>query len=123
MSQQPLVNLNCSFCGKSQREVKKLIAGPKVFICDECIGLCNDIIAEEVDRHTESLGEVRRVILARMERQDLTLTRLVESVRRNADLLPPDVLEAATELDLASARFRQVVSTSIPPPAGQGSPS
>ncbi len=43
-------NLSCSFCGKSQREVKKLIAGPSVYICDECIALCNDIIAEEVDR-------------------------------------------------------------------------
>jgi len=42
--------LCCSFCGKSQKEVKKLIAGPTVFICDECIGLCNDIIAEEIDR-------------------------------------------------------------------------
>ena len=40
-------NLACSFCGKSQREVKKLIAGPTVYICDECIELCNDIIAEE----------------------------------------------------------------------------
>lgn len=39
--------LHCSFCGKSQREVKKLIAGPTVYICDECIELCNDIIAEE----------------------------------------------------------------------------
>ncbi|QQR88703.1 MAG: ATP-dependent Clp protease ATP-binding subunit ClpX [Myxococcales bacterium] len=43
-------NLQCSFCGKSQKEVKKLIAGPTVYICDECIGLCNDIIAEEVGR-------------------------------------------------------------------------
>ncbi len=41
-------NLSCSFCGKSQKEVKKLIAGPTVYICDECIELCNDIIAEEV---------------------------------------------------------------------------
>lgn len=41
------MNLCCSFCGKSQREVKKLIAGPTVYICDECIDLCNDIIAEE----------------------------------------------------------------------------
>ncbi len=41
------MNLACSFCGKSQREVKKLIAGPTVYICDECIDLCNDIIAEE----------------------------------------------------------------------------
>ncbi len=42
--------LQCSFCGKSQREVKKLIAGPNVYICDECIQLCNDIIAEEVEK-------------------------------------------------------------------------
>jgi ATP-dependent Clp protease ATP-binding subunit ClpX len=40
--------LYCSFCGKSQHEVKKLIAGPSVFICDECISLCNDIIRDEV---------------------------------------------------------------------------
>jgi ATP-dependent Clp protease ATP-binding subunit ClpX len=43
-------NLNCSFCGKSQKEVRKLIAGPTVYICDECIGLCNDIIAEEAEK-------------------------------------------------------------------------
>jgi len=42
--------LCCSFCGKSQKEVKKLVAGTTVYICDECIGLCNDIIAEEVER-------------------------------------------------------------------------
>ena len=42
--------LTCSFCGKSQREVRKLIAGPTVYICDECIRLCTDIIEEEVDR-------------------------------------------------------------------------
>ncbi|MFA4875030.1 MAG: ATP-dependent Clp protease ATP-binding subunit ClpX [bacterium] len=41
------INLSCSFCGKNQREVRKLIAGPTVYICDECIELCNDIIAEE----------------------------------------------------------------------------
>ncbi|WP_410817409.1 ClpX C4-type zinc finger protein, partial [Paraburkholderia sp.] len=39
--------LYCSFCGKSQHEVKKLIAGPSVFICDECIDLCNEIIRDE----------------------------------------------------------------------------
>ena len=43
-------NLSCSFCGKGQREVRKLIAGPTVYICDECIRLCNDIIAEESER-------------------------------------------------------------------------
>ncbi len=40
--------LYCSFCGKSQHEVRKLIAGPTVFICDECVELCNDIIREEI---------------------------------------------------------------------------
>jgi ATP-dependent Clp protease ATP-binding subunit ClpX len=46
--------LCCSFCGKSQKEVKKLIAGPGVYICDECIELCNDIIAEEREREESS---------------------------------------------------------------------
>src|SRR5437867_6151576 len=41
--------LYCSFCGKSQHEVRKLIAGPSVFICDECVELCNDIIREELE--------------------------------------------------------------------------
>jgi len=49
-------NLSCSFCGKSQKEVKKLIAGPTVYICDECIALCNDIIAEEVDKEEPTTG-------------------------------------------------------------------
>ena len=40
-------NLYCSFCGKSQHEVKKLVSGPSVFICDECIAQCNDIIHEQ----------------------------------------------------------------------------
>ena len=63
-------NLVCSFCGKSQDEVRKLIAGPTVYICDECIDLCNDIIAEERD-HEEALAssssvpkpvEIKRVL-------------------------------------------------------------
>jgi len=49
--------LYCSFCGKSQHEVRKLIAGPSVFICDECVELCNDIIREELDERSESGGD------------------------------------------------------------------
>ncbi len=45
--------VKCSFCGKSQKQVKKLIAGPGVYICDECIELCNDIIEEELSDSTE----------------------------------------------------------------------
>ena len=48
MAQEKGRSLNCNFCGKSQKEVKKLIAGPGVYICDECIDLCTDIIQEDV---------------------------------------------------------------------------
>ncbi len=56
MSQKkdPNENLFCSFCGKNQKEVTKLIAGPRVYICDECIQLCGEIIAEETEKSTES---------------------------------------------------------------------
>lgn len=57
--------LYCSFCGKSQHEVKKLIAGPSVFICDECIELCNDIIREEI----------QGAEAARLTRSDLPVPR------------------------------------------------
>ena len=49
--------LYCSFCGKSQHEVRKLIAGPSVFICDECVDLCNDIIREEVQESSSDSGQ------------------------------------------------------------------
>jgi len=51
--------LYCSFCGKSQDEVRKLIAGPSVFICDECVDLCNDIITEEIQEAEEASDEDR----------------------------------------------------------------
>ena len=58
--------LYCSFCGKSQHEVKKLIAGPSVFVCDECVDLCNDIIREELletspGKHEEKLPTPREI--------------------------------------------------------------
>ena len=53
--------LKCSFCGKTQKQVKKLIAGPGVYICDECIDLCNEIIEEELSEPTETpTGELPR---------------------------------------------------------------
>ncbi len=51
-------NLFCSFCGKNQKEVKKLIAGPAVYICDECIQLCGEIIEEESEKESEVLEEL-----------------------------------------------------------------
>jgi ATP-dependent Clp protease ATP-binding subunit ClpX len=50
--------LSCTFCGKGQEDVRKLIAGPSVYICDECVDLCNDIIEEEVKAEDEEVLEV-----------------------------------------------------------------
>ncbi|MDK1024935.1 MAG: ATP-dependent Clp protease ATP-binding subunit ClpX [Gammaproteobacteria bacterium] len=52
--------LLCNFCGKSQHEVRKLIAGPSVYVCDECVELCNDIIREELQENRDE-GEVKRL--------------------------------------------------------------
>ena len=52
--------LKCSFCGKAQEQVVKLIAGPGVYICDECISLCNEIIVEETEDRFE--GDLRAEI-------------------------------------------------------------
>jgi ClpX C4-type zinc finger len=54
--------LTCSFCGKSQKKVKKLIAGPGVYICDECIGLCNEIIEEELPVGSAHSGKLLRKV-------------------------------------------------------------
>ncbi|MDA8100200.1 MAG: ATP-dependent Clp protease ATP-binding subunit ClpX, partial [Nitrospiraceae bacterium] len=61
--------LKCSFCGKGQDEVKKLIAGPSVFICNECVDLCNEIIAEEWEEAKEAKlprlpkpSEIKRIL-------------------------------------------------------------
>jgi ATP-dependent Clp protease ATP-binding subunit ClpX len=48
--------LHCSFCSKSQHEVRKLIAGPSVYVCDECVSLCNEIINEQSHEH-KTAGE------------------------------------------------------------------
>ncbi len=52
--------LHCNFCGKSQHEVRKLIAGPSVYICDECVELCNDIIREEL-QETQDEAEFKKL--------------------------------------------------------------
>ena len=54
----PNDNLFCSFCGKNQKEVKKLIAGPAVYICDECIQLCSEIIEEETEKEAGELASL-----------------------------------------------------------------
>ena len=79
--------LRCSFCGKSQNEVKKLIAGPNVFICNECIDICNEIIHD--DERTESVStrvalpkpqEIRQFLDEYVIGQDTTKKRLAVAV-------------------------------------------
>src|SRR3981081_346516 len=53
--------LKCSFCGKSQEQVRKLIAGPGVYICDECIELCNEIIEEELYKNVDENLRLRNI--------------------------------------------------------------
>jgi len=61
-----MAELECSFCGKSQKEVKKLIAGPTVYICDECVGLCNDILEEDAKERGQAPREANpHSVLAR----------------------------------------------------------
>ncbi len=60
--------LYCSFCGKSQHEVRKLIAGPSVFVCDECVDLCNDIIREEIQEKDSETGSKKLPIPEEIKR-------------------------------------------------------
>ena len=62
--------LYCSFCGKSQHEVRKLIAGPSVYICDECVDLCNDIIREEIKEYAKSDEDVLMYALFPQQAKD-----------------------------------------------------
>jgi hypothetical protein len=83
--------LHCSFCGKSQHQVQKLIAGPRVFICDECVGLCTQIIAggpvpadagfNPLERSTEELLEMLPSVSFASETNRSFLQSLVDTLR------------------------------------------
>ena len=70
MSNQKDAPLRCSFCGKTQDEVKKIIAGPGVYICDECIELCNDIMEEEWQRE-RAMDDSEQVLLKPADIKDV----------------------------------------------------
>ena len=81
--------LKCSFCGKSQKQVKKLIAGPGVYICDECIDLCNEIIEEELADADEvkldelpKPAEIREFLEGYVIGQDTAKKTLARSLKR-----------------------------------------
>ena len=99
-------NLVCSFCGKSQDEVRKLIAGPTVYICDECIDLCNDIIAEECDLE-DSLAtssavpkpaEIKRILDQYVIGQDLAKKILAVAVHNHYKRVDSQMATSDVEL-------------------------
>src|SRR5208282_5214674 len=111
-------NLVCSFCGKSQDEVRKLIAGPTVYICDECIDLCNDIIAEETDSEeafsqssaVPKPAEIKRVHNHYKRIDSQMVTGDVELQKSNILLIGPTGV-GKTLLAQTLARFLQVPFT------------
>src|ERR1700688_4724186 len=103
--------LYCSFCGKSQHEVRKLIAGPSVFICDECIELCNDIIREEgatadaarADKNKlPTPHEIRQILDQYVIGQDLAKKILSVAVYNHYKRLEPAGKDDEGELDRKS---------------------
>ncbi|MDG2091042.1 MAG: ATP-dependent Clp protease ATP-binding subunit ClpX [Gammaproteobacteria bacterium] len=98
--------LYCSFCGKSQHEVRKLIAGPSVFVCDECVDLCNDIIREEIQeksedsdhRHLPSPEEIRNTLDEYVIGQDIAKKTLAVAVYNHYKRLNFQTEEDGVEL-------------------------
>ena len=86
--------LYCSFCRKSQHDVKKLIAGPAVLICDECVGLCAKIVAETPDPSPERPAKIHRPedlstpqLLAMLAGQDLMYREVRDRTQQTVDVL------------------------------------
>ena len=111
------VNLSCSFCGKPQSKVKKLIAGPTVYICDECIGLCNDIIAEEIEREAGEAPKTVRLEIGRLLGDEASAADELRAYGdRSAAEVPGAVKQAISSLVAASEALRTSVQRwSLPP--------
>ena len=112
MNPEDIAKLCCSFCGKSQREVRKLIAGPTVYICDECIGLCNDIIAEEIDR--EDRGDLGQLLLTRAKILAEAVRGLMSLDQPTVAGLPRPLQEAIERVGVASRRLQTTLAECLP---------
>jgi ATP-dependent Clp protease ATP-binding subunit ClpX len=95
--------LYCSFCGKSQHEVRKLIAGPSVYVCDECVELCNDIIREEMQEQSQT----SRSKLPRPQEIKTVLDQYVIGQERAKKILSVAVYNHYKRLDVRSSRNKE----------------
>ena len=107
--------LVCSFCGKSNREVFKLIAGPQVYICDECITLCNEIIREEKKNASETEGDVVFIDLSRDEALVLFewISRFNELENRHLEDQAEERVLWNIEADLEQLLFIQLTASNF----------
>ncbi|MFC1857943.1 ATP-dependent Clp protease ATP-binding subunit ClpX [Thermodesulfobacteriota bacterium] len=98
-------NLFCSFCGKNQKEVKKLIAGPAVYICDECIQLCSEIIVEETEKDAREIEsvltpkEIKEMLDEYVIEQDIAKKILAVAVYNHYKRLDTAVLSGDIEIE------------------------
>jgi hypothetical protein len=120
----PQAVLYCSFCGKTQHEVNKLVAGPAVFICDECIDVCSDIIDEQLLRLIEGDEESARAMSTERlshyveharkgeQRNRLVLQRIERmlAIRRNAEPVDDDILTSSGIIHLKNKTIDELLA-------------
>jgi hypothetical protein len=122
MAKKTFLKLECSFCGKSQKQVRKLIAGPRVYICDECIGLCNDIIGEEAAQEArqplpraqatlDSLAHAANDVTAGTAALTRAWARLPEEEVRAEDVVVSSLVALLTAASRAGVPMTEVAGT------------
>jgi ClpX C4-type zinc finger len=110
--------VKCSFCGKPQKAVKKLVAGPGVYICDECIGLCNEILVGEGFLTSITSLPVSQDALAVSRAELLALARTLDQA---LGALEPTNARLADEVSRLATRLHRQLRAPVPalPPDGQ----